>query len=157
MCAECCGQCLEHQCAARHSQTSIASAVCCSVLQCVAVCYSVLQCVAVCCRVLQSVAECCYVLQYDTVSIAPMRLPDICNSQKHLQCVEVCCSVLQSVAVCCSVLQCVAMCHSVLQCDAVSAAPIHVRDILRTDIFKSHSRLRTLSSIVNSHFFFLAF
>jgi len=35
--------------------TPVASAVCCSVLQCVAVCCSVLQCVAVCCSVLRCV------------------------------------------------------------------------------------------------------
>jgi len=46
-----------------HSTDSIACAVCCSVLQCVAVCCSVLQCVAVCCSVLQCVAVCCSVLQ----------------------------------------------------------------------------------------------
>ena len=42
---------------------TIYTAVCCSVLQCVAVCGSVWQCVAVCCRVLQCAAMCCSVLQ----------------------------------------------------------------------------------------------
>jgi len=35
------------------------TAVCCSVVRCVAVCDSVLQCVAVRCRMLQCVAVCC--------------------------------------------------------------------------------------------------
>ena len=47
----------------RHPTWHSISAVCCSVLQCVAVCCSVLQCVAVCCNVLQCVAVCCSVLQ----------------------------------------------------------------------------------------------
>ena len=41
-----------------HSESNLISAVCCSVLQCVAVCCSVLQCVAVCYSVLQCVAVC---------------------------------------------------------------------------------------------------
>ena len=142
-------------------------AVCCSVLQCVAVCCSVLQCVAVCCSVLQCVVESCRVLQIVAVCCSMLQsVPHPCvyqifttarNICSVLQCVAVCCSVLQSIAMRCSVLQSVAPCHSVLQCVAVIAAPIHVRDILKTDIFKSQSHLRTLSSIVNSHFFFLAF
>jgi len=43
------------------------SAVCCSVLQCVAVCCSVLQCVAVCCSVLQCVAVRCSEIVHDGV------------------------------------------------------------------------------------------
>ena len=78
--------------------TPLRSAVCCSVLQCVAVCCSVLQGVAVCCSVLQCVAVCC----------------------SGLQNVAVCCSMLQYVATCCNMLQCVAVCCSVIQYVAVS-------------------------------------
>jgi len=60
------------------------SAMCCSVLQCVAVCCSVLQCVAVCWSVLQCVTACYSVLQ----------------------CVAMCWSVLQCVGVYCRVLEC---------------------------------------------------
>jgi len=67
------------------------SAVCCSVLQCVAVCCSVLQRVAVCCSVLQCVAVCCSVLQ--CVAVYSM-----------LQSDAVWCSMLQHVAACCSKL-----------------------------------------------------
>ena len=51
-----------------NSSESPVSAVCCSMLQCVAVCCSVLQCVAVCCSVLQCVSVCCSVLQCVAVS-----------------------------------------------------------------------------------------
>ena len=71
--------------------TCIRSALCCSVLQCIAAFCSVLWCVTMCCSMLQLY---CSVLQMY-------------------------CSVLQCVAVCCSVLQCVAIllqCDAVVYC-----------------------------------------
>jgi len=65
------------------STRSLTTAVCCSVLQCVAVCCSVSQCVAVC------------ALAHGWQGLWP------------LHSVAVCCSVPQCVAVCRSVLQCV--------------------------------------------------
>jgi len=82
------------------------TAVCCSVLQCVAVCCSVLQCVAAC-----YVQPFCVYRHFHCISYVHMF--------HVLQCVAVCCSALQCVAVCCSVLQCVAVRCSVLQCVAV--------------------------------------
>ena len=55
------------------------SAVCCSVLQCVAVCCSVLQCVAVCCSVLQCIAVCCSVFPYVPVRLVTV-LIHTCSS-----------------------------------------------------------------------------
>jgi len=82
-------------------------AVCCSSVISVTAVPGVLQCTAVCCSVLPCVAPyrsppcqvCGNVLQC---------LPVRCSA---FHCV--CCSVLQSVAVCCSVLQCVAVFHCV--------------------------------------------
>ena len=79
------------------------TAVCCSVLQCVAVCCNVLQCVAVCCSVLQCVAVCFF------CTGTQMTIRDT------LQCVAICCSV-------CSVLCCVVVCCSVSQCVAFAQA-----------------------------------
>jgi len=66
------------------STPQIPTAVCCSVLQCVAVCCSVLQCVA---NLMKQINDSTYAF---------------CST---LFCVAVCCSVLQYVAVCCSVFQ----------------------------------------------------
>jgi len=74
----------------------VASAVCCSGLQCVAVDCSVLQ---------ACLSRMCWCVDHSSVYV--------CVAS------AVCCSMLQSVAECCRVLQCVAVCRSVLTCVAV--------------------------------------
>jgi len=99
------------------------SAICCSVMQCVAVCCSVLlsllshdcQCVAACCSVLQCVAVYCSVFVFASLSsptLPPFSLScSLSLSHRYtlgLKCVTVCRSVLQCAAGCCRVLQRVA-------------------------------------------------
>ena len=82
-----------------YKYSKVSSAVCCSVLQCVAVCCSVLQCAAVCCSV----------LRHTCVLTSEASVPGTNTQKPVLQCAAVCCSVLQCVAMCCSVLQCAAV------------------------------------------------
>ena len=125
-----------------------ATAVRCSVLQCVAVRCSALQCVAVRCSALQDAAVCCSALQCGSVcwcvithqlrlipatttQIMPARNNrDTCFQRPKTVQASYCrlhrirCTLLPRVAVCCSVsvLQCVAVsvCCSVLQCQCVA-------------------------------------
>ena len=104
-------------------RATLASTVCCSVLQCVAECYSVWcsVCCSVCCSVLKCVADlpalhratlastvCCSVLQCVAVcyskEITHIHLPALHRATLAL---TVCSSVFLFFAVCCSVLLCV--------------------------------------------------
>jgi len=67
---------------------------------------------AVCCSVVQCVAVCCSVLYTYGMQARGTKQYEL----HAVQCVAVCCSVLQCVAVCCSVLQCVAVCYIHMGC-----------------------------------------
>ena len=122
------------------------SALCCSVLQCVAVCCSVLQCVETCCSALQCVAE-AHTLEEKRdrgfQSQIATQVASILRKHTHNMS-KVCCSVLQFVAVCviavcslrkhthnmskvcCSVLQFVAVCLLRKHTHNMSKEPHHI-------------------------------
>jgi len=72
--AVCCSHGMPLAMTLRVARGAVQSAVCCSVLQCVAVCCSVLQCVAVCCSVLQCDIMCCSMLQPSNTAMGWLRL-----------------------------------------------------------------------------------
>jgi len=76
----------------------------CNVLQYSAMCCSMVQCVAVCCNVTLGSNS----THTETFNSTTFSLPS-----DHVR-VAVCCSMLQYVAVCCSALQYVAVCYSML-------------------------------------------